>query len=216
MRTLLKSRKFWLSIAAGVVAGCKDYFGLDQATADRLAGILVVLVGAIAAEDAAAKFGVPPPPPGSCLAFALVSWLALAGPVAAQPADVPLFDLSSLRAGPTGRQRDTGVRWPDGWRLAGVIPVLVVVEEKSGQSYFLDPEAVSLGEAEAHRVLVAVADLGITDKRTAREKLRAYLRGQLQAAAIRATLAVAARLPAALASQAPGLVEAVLKALVKR
>ena len=59
---MLKSRKFWLAVvAAGVTFAQK--FGLlaDQHTADQITNVLMVLIGAIAIEDAGAKVALPVP-----------------------------------------------------------------------------------------------------------------------------------------------------------
>ncbi len=55
MLSLLRSRKFWLTVVGvgGVIAG--QWFGVDPATIAKYTAMIMVLVGAIAVEDAAKK-----------------------------------------------------------------------------------------------------------------------------------------------------------------
>jgi len=55
MLSLLRSRKFWLTVVGvgGVIAG--KWFGVDDATITKYTSMIMLLVGAIAAEDAAKK-----------------------------------------------------------------------------------------------------------------------------------------------------------------
>lgn len=59
LKSLLKSRKFWLAIAAIGVAVAVDVFGVSETSAaelaDKIVAIILVLIGAIAAEDVATK-----------------------------------------------------------------------------------------------------------------------------------------------------------------
>ena len=61
---MLRSRKCWLAMVAGGVAFAQK-FGLlaDQHMADQITNILMVLIGAIAIEDAGAKVALPVPLP---------------------------------------------------------------------------------------------------------------------------------------------------------
>lgn len=125
-----------------------------------------------------------------------------------------LLDLGTLTPGPTGRQNDAGVIWPTHFELLGVIPV-PLVQERNGRLFFLDPEGVRAGQAEIHRWLIAVADLGtITDQKTVQDRALAEIRSRLTTEMARALAAVAAELPAELATLAPKLVALAVRALV--
>ncbi|MHC4714997.1 MAG: hypothetical protein ACYTAN_17280 [Planctomycetota bacterium] len=60
VRSLLKSRKFWTAVAAIMVLVAVNVFNWRPETAEALAenvvSIAVILIGAIAIEDAAEKF----------------------------------------------------------------------------------------------------------------------------------------------------------------
>lgn len=58
-KALLRSRKFWLAVGAIGVAVAVSVFNVAEATAtelaDKIVSIILVLIGAIAAEDVATK-----------------------------------------------------------------------------------------------------------------------------------------------------------------
>lgn len=59
---MLKSRKFWLAVvAAGVTFAQKMGFLMDVHMADQITNVLMVLIGAVALEDAGAKISLPTP-----------------------------------------------------------------------------------------------------------------------------------------------------------
>ena len=57
MLNLLRSRKFWLTIIGIASAIAGKWFGVDDATITKYTELIMLLVGAIAIEDAAKKLG---------------------------------------------------------------------------------------------------------------------------------------------------------------
>lgn len=54
---LLKSRKFWLAIFGVVQVAVLHYFNVPDEVWQAIAALVMVLIGAIAVEDAGAKAG---------------------------------------------------------------------------------------------------------------------------------------------------------------
>lgn len=217
---MLRSRKFWLAIvAAGVTFAQKMGLLADAHAADQITNVLMVLIGAIAIEDAGAKVSLPTPPaqqPKLPIALmVLAAWSMLAGGVYADPAPPVVFDLGTLQRGDTGRQNDAGVSWPGGFEVEGPIVAFRVRDRSNGRVYLTDPEAMAEGKIELHHYLLA-AEGTIAGKKRAVKLAREAVRQRVREALVRAASQAAARLPAALAGAGPDIVSAVLAGLVRR
>lgn len=55
IKNLLRSRKFWLMIVGIVQTIVLEYFGVSQEVWQAINTLLLILIGAIAVEDAGAK-----------------------------------------------------------------------------------------------------------------------------------------------------------------
>ena len=186
----MQSRKAFIAwvtsaLASGLVGWSinKGWIPPDRQT-DAILALTGIISGiwsfvgmAIGIEDAGAKVGPPTPdiqklpprlPTTVLLALVVGLGLLIAAPVAAQPSlpgttatayGTP--DLSGLAKAAHGRQNDKGVNWPADFRVADVVVLVKVVDDKTGEVYWMEPLELSQKRASLHKMLFAHTRFGL-------------------------------------------------------